>query len=102
MNGKPFVELISYNEVPMENGETLVTARFVQYSYEDLSFMTDPAAEAPERYYEVRNLIVNGQADQADATRLKEVQYYTKDGLTPSRFVSSKAYARDPENGFGI
>ncbi len=102
MNGKPFVELISYNEVPMENGEKLVTARFVQYSYDDLGLLVDPATEAPERYNEVRNLVVSGKADQADAIKLKEVQYYTKDGLTPSRFVSSKSYYRDPEFGFGI
>lgn len=99
LNGVPFVELVAYKEEVAENGETLVTARFVQYSNDPLSWAVDPETEYPEEYANFRYSIVTGQADQADASNITEIQYYTQDGINPTRIISAVTSSRGT-NGF--
>lgn len=88
----PFAELIGYKEEKV-NGKTLVTARCINYSFNDYQYSDQEHIEASETYSARKEMIIKGKVTGYDYYTIQDFSFYTEDGKTPTQFVSAMTYS---------
>ena len=90
-DGPPMAALINYKEEKVGE-QTLVTLRYAHYSVWPLWARDETGQKEHEKYAPLREQIIKGKVTQEYELRFYDVQYYTKDGKTPDRFMSYRSY----------
>lgn len=87
---EPMVELIGYKTKNVD-GKTLVTARYVEYFWNEYANYTYPSDNP--NYPRHRKEIFEGSLSDYDWYGITDISYYTEpDGKTPRQFVSCWGY----------
>ncbi len=89
--GPPTAELINYKEEKVGE-QTLVTLRYADYAVWPLWDEDDTWQKEHEKYAPLREQIIKGNVTEEYSLTFFDVQYYTKDGKTPERFMSYRSY----------
>lgn len=88
----PFAELIQYKEESVE-GQTLVTARCVNYQFSEYNYNDYPEGELT--YPKHRSMVIGGKASGYEYYEIIDFSFYTEDGKTPTQFVSCTSIGRE-------
>ena len=83
----PFAEVIGYKEETV-NGKTLVTARCINYYFNDYQYLDQEHIEAEESYSIRRDMVLKGNVTGYDYFRIQDFSFYTEDSVSPTQFVS--------------
>ncbi|MBR6793635.1 MAG: hypothetical protein IKM48_04685, partial [Clostridia bacterium] len=88
----PFAEVIQYKKETVD-GKTLVTARCIEYFFNDYEYSDQEHIEASESYSARKKMIIKGKVTGYDHYAITDFSFYTEDGKTPTQFVSCMGYS---------
>lgn len=88
----PFAEVIQYKKETVD-GKTLVTARCIDYSFNDYQYSDQAHIEASETYSDRKEMVLKGNVTGYDYYVITDFSFYTEDGVTPTQFVSCMDYS---------
>ncbi len=87
----PFAEVIQYKKETVD-GKTLITARCIEYIFNDYEYSDQEHIEASETYSTRKEMILKGKVTGYNHYVITDFSFYTEDGKTPTQFVSCMDY----------